>query len=1242
MQYAKPIGSDVQPNDFRSLAAGLGILVTVLMVFSGFSSVLLVGGVSSGDRTTTPSVPASGQATTTTVAPTTSTSITSTSASLASRQALYHSMEQKIASSGVPSKYVYPPNLMGAGAVQRGNVVSPLYQIAPAPMGLGDYGYTNTTGTAVGSVLNTSSVQGDLTLNSLSPFYLMDDGPYSVSVQLNTVAVNVTIQNSSIGQFWIQNVPFYSSRTQQLFMIDNVWNFSSYGAGLPPTTLTGTSPIDPHGSQNQYYYTYVPIGTVPMPFTIQLYNNVTTATPSTAGNPYKSYSTEVTFGFNVVGTKYHGTYDTVFFNSTMTKTPTVAAKNQINGKQCSDYNNNNLTSPFCLLLDAELMIGGPGGGSTAVINEINATMSISTWSGTAWVHAQSAYDYGTDTGETSVGVGEWWTSDGTVNLDGGPSFLFPMWNESKTSTAGDMQVTGTVLPSNAFAFLYPGNSTGFNDAYASWAPLTSTGKATYNLPPGNYSIKAMLSDYKPAVANLTKTLTTFALPLSADTSLGIYTPLFATGNGQLANISAGGLGTITNPYLIENSQSQSIAPEFNQINDYGFPIFPGLLIRDTTSYVSVNNPAPFSMLYVGIWAQVENAYGGPSTNDLPLEVYNASHVTVWGSTSGITGWFAFYASYAGFFPSANVIFWNVTNSLIGNNKLINDGSSPSILLYNPQTIKADNTIWGNTFVANSTSPPLLSIFDMASAMVLYSSGNTIYNNIVNTYPTASTPTYDIYDGATTSYKDTWNTTFESALAVNSVNGYSLSGNIMGYGWQGGNDWIDYSCATPLPYDEGAYPYSTPGMITNGGDYLPINYNYPSPCTPAESTYFPVMFSETSLTAGLGGASDGSWTLTVANYATGFESSTTTNLSSLVLYLIAGTYNYTASTNVSGYFFAAALGSTTISKAATVSVAFEAIPTVSIAPTTGVANNAYLGATNINFGVIVSASAAAAAAVTTEFAVTAASGVSGSGVNPSGAPCPAADWFAEAIPTANSSVLVSTANTTSLLNFCIPSGSSDLPYGGLFASVTMTYMTADPMSGIMTPATFPVVSSGEIFHVYAAITGPAPNQVFLAGNVTISYGVIWAEASARTLIVSGPVGFSTVSIPIAGSTVSGNLTLSLSAPGTYTVELATNDTANVANGYPQAFANVTTTFSVAQAPPNIVIIYNNSTKTSTTYVNTTEAPAGISVGALGAILIVVGIIVGALIGYLFLAPKNRGGKPSSPEPWSGPASGGKTQ
>lgn len=1248
MNKAEAIKSDSYGNRVTGMTMGMGILVTVLMVLSGFAAVLMVGG---GVNAAGPASVSTQHSKGASLASSSASSAAVTSAnaapSFAQKKATYDSLMSGLQGKGIASKYIYPPNIMGPGAVQNGNLVTPLYSTAPAPMGIGDFGLVNTTGTQVGTVTRTSSVMGTATLNSMNPFYLLDDGPASVTFQLNTVATNVTVQNSSTGQFWLQDVPFYSARTGQLAMLDNVWNFSSYGAGLPAGTLVGNGTL----VAPTYYYDYAPIGVITMPFTVQLYNNVSVTAP--ANSPFNAYSTTVRFGYNVIkagASVSSGVFDTVYFNSTQKTAPAVAPMNEINGQQCSLYASP--TSSFCLLLDAELMIGGPGGGSTAVLNGINATMSLGLWNATSstYNNAPSAYDFGTDTGETSVGVGEWWTNTGTVNLDGGPSFLFPMWNASGvTSTKGDMKVTGAVAPSNAFIFFNSGaqNASTFSHSTAVWAPVPASGLATYNLPPGNYTLEALMSNYDPMMATVTATLPTFAFAMTANSSMGIYTPLYAQNNAQVKNISTSGSGTAASPYVVMNQQFQTIAPEFNQINDYAFPIFPGLLLKDTTVYTDINNAAPFSMTYVQPWLGAESFYGGPTTNQLPMETYNATHVSVWGAHS-ITGWFYVGGpSVVSGFPSANLILWNTTNSLVGDNNFINSGTSASLLVYNPATVTASNTIWGNTFSMNMSAPDYLPYAQLcyapnaclaAGGITMYSSGNIIYNNIVNTYPTAASPTGNIYNGYPASYTNTWNVSMESSLVVNVVNGYVLSGNIMGYSWQGGNDWYDYTCAVPLPYNEGAYPYTTPGLITNGGDYLPINY--PTACAPSASTYYPVTFKETNLTSGLGAST---WTVTLDN-----GMSTTANTSTIVFYLVAGAYNYSASTTVSGYFYAQSMATATVTGTATESVSFSAIPTISVSVTSGLKGGAYTGHTDLGLSVnnTLTASALAAMGFSEYMWVSNLEGTAGSGTLPNGNPCPNQAWFYEGLsPKAgntSTSVLASTTNVTSLPNFCIPSGYTDLPYGAYAVNVEIDYTVTDPMTGAATTTMLTNAVSTTFFHVYAALTGPSPGAVFAPGNVTISYGMVWSEATSEQIVVTGPAKFSPVTLTLGAGTVSGNVTLVLSIPGTYNVTLALNDTRNVASGWPQAYANATTSFKIVQAPPNVVIVYKNTTVVNTTYSNTTSSFGGLSFGALSAILIVVGIIVGALIGYLFLAPRNPGGKSSSPEPWSGPSGGNKPQ
>jgi len=177
----------------------------------------------------------------------------------------------QIKNPGVPQKYFYPPN-MHTQIVRKDGLVTPLYSSSPAPMGVGSWGVMNQSGTLQGYILNTSSFEGSVTVNSLTPFYIDNDAPYSVSMQLNAILTNVTLFGNSSYVFWNQNVLFYSARTKTINFIDNIWNFSSPSAPITLSTFYNNTryPVVP-----EYYYAVGPIYNVTSPFTVNLYLNTT-------------------------------------------------------------------------------------------------------------------------------------------------------------------------------------------------------------------------------------------------------------------------------------------------------------------------------------------------------------------------------------------------------------------------------------------------------------------------------------------------------------------------------------------------------------------------------------------------------------------------------------------------------------------------------------------------------------------------------------------------------------------------------------------------------------------------------------------------------------------------------------------------------------------------------------------------------------------------------------------------------
>ena len=755
----------------------------------------------------------------------------------------------RLYSQGVPDKDIYLPNFnAGSMYTYTDGHVSPLYSQSPAPMGIGDFGLqSGPGGSVVPYSLNTTSVEGSITLNGLNTLYLQNDGPQSVTVQLNTVLNNVTLFGNSSYVFWNQNVLFYSARTHQLELIDNVWNFSSPAFNMTPNAIShGYGFVVP----GVYYFAIGPTYTVTYPFTVNLYLTAAVINgDSTAFFNYTVISSSGTFS---------GSFDQVMFNSTYGQPEGYSAPMPhylISGTQ--------ITPTGYLLNDAELMIGGPGGGSTTSVYGIDGSMSlkympeqVSNGPGPLgpmpplppgfnrgpgpvanYVNVPSAYDFGTDTGETSEGVAVSWTQTDTAQLTAGPSLLYGMWGVSPFNTM--MQTfTGFISPSNAFMFLSPGNT--FQNQLAAWVPLSLDGEYDFMLPAGKYTAEALLSYYAPQifapsaapgfpgpvgiVAGIGPNSGPGQFPgsppsppgplphatvrLSHDPSLGVYTPLYAMDNQQLSSISKGGTGTSRNPYMIDNYQVQTINPLFGEFNDFAFPVFTGVQLVNTNAYVDMNNMPSMEIQYAVYDYSFLNSLGLPNFNFLGYTLYNADHVSLFGST--ISGWFS--RELAGF-PVANVVLWNSSGDLVGNNSFMSMDSS--LLIFSG----TGNVVWGNIF-ANYTNPDInrselsaVNVDGSPLGISVYSSGNTIYNNIFNTTITAESPSFSIYTGCPAQYLNLWNVTLSPASTVNIFNGYSLTGSIMNTVSIGGNYWWNY---------DGVIPYNNSGNIEFGGDYEPLN------------------------------------------------------------------------------------------------------------------------------------------------------------------------------------------------------------------------------------------------------------------------------------------------------------------------------------------------------------------------------------------------------------------------------------
>jgi len=609
----------------------------------------------------------------------------------------------------------------------------------------------------------------------------------------------------------------------------------------------------------EFYYAVGPTFTVAYPFTISLYLNGALD----GGLPAVYFNYSVT----AVNGTWHGSFDHVVFNATDpggSGAPAAAPAFQVNGTGLG---------PSGLPNDFELVIVGNDDGDTTTFFLINGTMTLRYWASatSSYTTVPAAYDAGSDTGETSTGVMPIYRTPllggaPTVHLMVGPSFVQGLWNVS-VATDGAREFVAKQSPDNAFLFVSPGNA--FDQATAQWVPTVRLFGATHSVfyvpNAGSFELEWLLSDRVPAnysvtnllpLANSSTPLTVG--PLTVNTTLGGYTPLLAWGNAELAAISSGA-GTVASPYILEHHAVGGLDPVFGQMNDFGFPVFAGVLLINTTASVDVLQPQ-LGVAY-GAWQDpLLKFLGVPTTNELQVELWNVSDLVLLNSTD-LSGWLP--ASLAAF-PTGEVLVWNGTDDLVSRNTFQDQGVA--LALYGGK----NNTVWGNTILASSVEPSF-AYANNTTGILESESGDLIYNNYVAVPVPAVTPTLNAVSCQITcqpaSYVDTWNVPKEAATASTTVQGIVLTGSILHTWYQGGNFWSNYGTAAD-PF--GVLPYTNGGAITHGGDYVPLTV----------STLYNVTFTETGLAAGL------PWNETSDSVTT---ASTTTTLT---IALPNGTYPYT--------------------------------------------------------------------------------------------------------------------------------------------------------------------------------------------------------------------------------------------------------------------------------------------------------------------------------------------------------------
>jgi thermopsin len=755
----------------------------------------------------------------------------------------------------VPIKDAFLPNLNAQPdpSLVGGHVV-PGYSAAPAPLGVADYGLQNSSGTITPYTLATTSLEGTYTPYEVTGLSQDISGPDEYGVQLNAVLNNVTLFGNSTYQFWTQNVIEYSTYSSELYFVSNIWNFS--GGPLGANTFYQVGPNGTVAAPELYYGVGGPIQ-VTYPFTLNLFLNSTLENGRDA--VYFNFSLDSGTGF------FAGSYDFAVFNSTVVGGPVTPVPEYVaNG---FSYN------PIGLPDDFEMVMGGPGGGSNFDALNAHANFGLQYLNSTdSYTSVPSAYGYGSETGETTVGATVLWGNSGGgpggnlgAFLTTGPAFLTGLWNVSAPIVEVPGWYGGDIIldlsPSNAFVFIAQGNV--FNGWYSTnwslfqWAPYDGNTWA-YELAPGTYTVVGVAANYDPAETLVsipaTGTFTSAPLTLTFDDAQGVYTPLWALNNSAVANIS----NSDGSDYILFNQQYGPLGtgatfnpfPWFGAVNDYLFPVFPGIYLNGTSVPVIVFSPPSLKVNYPAPIAAELGAGGLPTWNNLQLLFDNVSNVYL-ENGANIGGWWYAGAYFGSAVSAYNVVFWNATLCEVFQNTFTTGGKA--LYFYGgTHNLVANNTFeqsvpvspdpyasvagaYGSTGIfeadyGNASDVALQLGQANATAYCFVSFGycDVIFNNIFLTTFTADSPLADPYSfyGYNPTcpaylglpYTDCY---FDNAWNIVPTLAPNWATNIIGGPTLGGNYWWDYGTVNNpynlIPYDA----YSNGQFIFWYGDYLPL-------------------------------------------------------------------------------------------------------------------------------------------------------------------------------------------------------------------------------------------------------------------------------------------------------------------------------------------------------------------------------------------------------------------------------------
>jgi hypothetical protein len=281
----------------------------------------------------------------------------------------------------VPSARIDVP-VRGRGPFEGVVDSKALYTSEPAPMGVADFGVTPSE-TAY-SYASTAFL-GTIEIDSLAA--QGDSGSTAITFQLNVV---LALESSGrTAAYWIQDVPFLNTTSDQVSFGNNIWNFSSPSASLVSGALSGNGSIFDSGSGAYYADDPSSSSGYPGDHVTLAYSAVISlevVSSVVLGVPHVSFAYSDGYGWV--------TYDNVSF---------PWARGWADSGFVVDGSSSDPTGNF---YDAELIYGGPGNGATTTNLASNLTFRLFRFNGHNFEAIPSAWNFGSDTAETVSNVVE--------------------------------------------------------------------------------------------------------------------------------------------------------------------------------------------------------------------------------------------------------------------------------------------------------------------------------------------------------------------------------------------------------------------------------------------------------------------------------------------------------------------------------------------------------------------------------------------------------------------------------------------------------------------------------------------------------------------------------------------------------------------------------------------------------------------------------------------------------------------